>query len=71
MSFKRLVREHAGGADLNEVAAELAFEHTVLMSAEVHVVVRREYVQIPAAGNAAIEADAAVAGDAAVHLMID
>ena len=36
--LERLVREHAGGADLDQVAAELAFERAVFVPAEIDVI---------------------------------
>src|SRR6185312_5649118 len=68
---ERLVVEHAGWADFREIAAELAFKNAVLVATEVDVVVRGEDIEIAASGILAIEADAAVAGDAAIHLMSD
>ena len=66
-----LVGENPGGANLDEIAAELAFEHALAVAAEIGVVVRRLGGEIGPAGVLAIEAHAAVAGDAAVHLVID
>lgn len=66
-----LVGEHAGGADLGEVAGELAFQHAVLDPSEVDVVVGAVDAEVGAAGVVLVVAHAAVAGDAAVHLMGD
>src|SRR6185312_11823370 len=68
---ERLVVEHASRADFRKVAAELAFENAVLVASEIDVVVRGEDIEIAASGILAIEADAAIAGDAAIHLMGD
>ena len=69
--LQRLVREYARGTDLDQVAAELALEHAVLVAAEVNMVVAGEDIEVPAAGVAPVEPDAAVALDAAVHLVVD
>src|SRR5690606_11376360 len=66
-----LVGEHAGRADLGEVAGELALQHAVLDTAEVHDVVGAVDAQVGAAGVVLVVAHAAVAGDAAVHLVGD
>ena len=68
---ERLVVEHAGGADLDEVAAELALERAALGAAEVHLVAQAEHAEVAAAGVVVVEARAAVAGDAAVELVGD
>ncbi len=64
-----LVVEHAGGADLDEVAAELALQRAALGAAEVHLVAQAEHAEVAAAGVLVVEARAAVAGDAAVELV--
>ncbi|MNQ42066.1 hypothetical protein D3C85_557620 [compost metagenome] len=66
-----LVGEHAGRADLDQVAGELALQHAILDAAEVDVVVGTVDAQIFAAGVVLVVAHAAVAGDAAVHLVGD
>ncbi len=66
-----LVGEYAGRADLDQVAGELAFQRAVLDAAEVHVVVRPIDAQVGAASVILVVAHAAVAGDAAVHLVGD
>src|SRR5262249_29375698 len=71
MALQRLVREHAGRADLDEVPAEFAFQEAVLVTAEEDDIARREGVQVGPARVLAIEAHAAVALDTAVHLVID
>ena len=66
-----LIGENAGGADLHQVAAEFALERAVLVAAEIDLVAQHERVEIAAAGIVAVEAHAAVALDAAVHLVVD
>src|SRR5471032_2273428 len=66
-----LVGEHTGRADLGEVAGELAFQSAIFNSAEVDVVVSAEHAQVSTTGVVFIEAYAAIAGDAAVHLVSD
>ena len=66
-----LVGEHTGRADLGEVAGELAFQHAVFDATEIHVVVGAIHAQVGAASVVLVVAHAAVAGDAAVHLMSD
>ena len=68
---QRLVGEHAGGADLHQVARELAVEGAVGFAAEIDVRMRAEHAQIVAVGIVAVVAHAAIAGDTAVHLVID
>src|SRR5690606_14751092 len=66
-----LVGEYAGGADLGQVARELALQRTVLDPAEVHLVIGAEYTQVGAAGIVLVIAQAAIAGDTTVHLVSD
>nr|VVN01728.1 hypothetical protein PS652_03334 [Pseudomonas fluorescens] len=66
-----LVGEHTGGADLGEVAGELALEGAVFNATEVDVVVGTEYAQVGTAGVILVVTHATVAGDAAVHLVGD
>ena len=68
--LQRLIGENAGGADLHQVAAELVLEHAVLVAAEIDVVAQHQGVEIVAAGVVAVESHAAVALDAAVHLVV-
>ena len=68
---ERLVREHAGGAHLHQIAGELALQHAVLLAPEEHARARAERLQIFAAGVVPVVANAAVAGDAAVHLVAE
>jgi hypothetical protein len=67
---ERLVGEHARRADLHEVAAELVLEDAVLVPPEIHVIVRGENVEVVAPRIVAIKANAAVARDAPVHLVL-
>src|SRR5690606_11296976 len=64
-----LVGEYPGGADLGQVAGELAFQHAILDAAEIHLVMGAEHAEIGAAGIVLVVADAAVAGNAAIHLV--
>ncbi len=66
---ERLVVEHARGADLDEVAAELTLERTALVASEVDLVTQAEHAEVATAGIVVVEARAPVAGDAAVELM--
>ncbi len=66
-----LVGEHTGRADLGQVAGEFAFQHAVFNAAEVHVVVGAVDAQVGTTGIVLVVAHAAVAGDAAVHLVGD
>ena len=68
---ERLVVEHAGGADLDEVAAELALQGAALGAPEVDLVAQAEHAEVAAAGVVVVETRAAVAGDAAVELVGD
>src|SRR5581483_6490838 len=65
----RLVGEHASRADLGEVAGELALERAFLRAAEVNVRRRAEHVEIGAARVVFVIAHAAIARDAAIHLV--
>src|ERR1700693_27439 len=68
--LQRLVGEHTGRTDLDEGSAEFVLQNAILVTAEEHRVTRGERVEIRAARVVAIVTDAAVALDAAVHLMI-
>ena len=68
---ERLVGEHAGGAHLDEVAGEHVLQHAFFRAAEVRAIARAEGLQVGAAGVVTIEAHAPVAGDAAVHLVVE
>ena len=71
MLLQGFVGENTGWTDLHQVAAELAFEGAVLMAAEVDLIAQHQRVQIAPAGVVAVEPRAAVALDAAVHLVVD
>src|SRR5690606_23249132 len=64
-----LVGEYPGGADLGQVAGELAFQHPVLDAAEIHLVMGAKHTQIGPARIVLVVAHTAIAGDAAVHLV--
>src|SRR5690606_37574705 len=66
-----LVGKHARWANLGEVAGEITFQHAVFDTPEVHIVVGPEHAKVGAAGIVLVVAHAAVASDAAVHLMGD
>ena len=68
---ERAVGEYAGRAHLDQVPGELALEDAVLRPAEVHPPAGPERLEVRAARVVAVEADAPVAGDAAVHLVAD
>ena len=65
------VGEYPGGADLHQVARELALQHAVLGAAEEHMRLGTEGIEIGAAGVVPVVAHTAIAGDAAVHLVAD
>ena len=58
--FEFFVRKDAGGADFDEVAAELVLEVPVLVVPEVHVVVRAHGVEVPPPGIVPVKAHAPV-----------
>ncbi len=64
------VGENTSGTDLDQVARELVFENSVFAAAEEYGVPHAERVQVVSSGVFAIEANAAVALDAAVHLVV-
>src|SRR3546814_11311141 len=66
-----LVGEHAGRTDLGEVAGEFGFQRAIFGTTEVDVRSGAEYAQVGAVGVILVVADAAIARDAAVHLMAD
>ncbi len=66
-----LVGEHTGGADLHQVAGEFALQSAILDPAEVDVVMGAVDPEILATGVILVVAHAAIAGDAAVHLVVD
>src|SRR6185437_3986728 len=70
VAFQRRVREYARRTNLREVAAELAFQNAVLAPAEIHRVAKPEGIQIAPSRVFAVEANATLALNAAVHLVI-
>src|SRR5690606_36023783 len=64
-----LVGKDAGGADLCQVAGKFAFQRAILDPAEIHLIIGTEYTQVGAPRVIFVIAHAAIAGDAAVHLM--
>src|SRR5690606_28829523 len=65
------IGEHAGRADLGQVAGKLAFEGAVFDAAEVDIIVRAEDAEVLATGVILVITHAAITGDTAVHLMVD
>ena len=65
------IGKYTGGADLHQVAGELALQYPLLMAAEVNMVVRGQCGQVGATGVVTVVTGAAVAGDTAVHFMVD
>jgi hypothetical protein len=65
------VGEYAGGTDLHQVAAEFVLQDAVLASPEIDMVMRGEDLEIVAAAIILVETHATIAGDAAVHLVVD
>src|SRR5215470_6618765 len=71
MLLQGLVGEDSSGTDFDQVAAEFVLQDAVFVAPEVNVVAHGEDIEIAPAGVVAIESDAAIALDAAVHLVID
>ena len=71
MGAKGFVGEDTGGTDFHQIAAKFAFQRAILKTAEIDVVMDTEDLKIIAAGIVVIETYAPVAGDAAVHFVID
>ena len=67
----RFIGKHAGRTDFHQVAGELAFQRAVFRAPKVDVVVRAVNAKVGAVGIIFVVADAAVAGDAAVHFVRD
>src|SRR5262249_27255628 len=65
-----LVREDPGRTHLDQIAAEFVLQNPVLVASEVDVIARREDIQIAPASVIAVITDAAIALDAAIHLVI-
>src|SRR5690606_3489596 len=64
-----LAGEYPGGADLGQVAGELAFQHAILDAAAIHLVMAAEHAEIGAAGIVLVGAVAAVTAKTAIHLV--
>src|SRR3990172_2229066 len=71
MLLQSLVRKDARGAYFYQIAAELILQHAVLMAAKIDMVMCAKYLQGATAGIITIEANTAVAGDTAIHFVID
>src|SRR5262249_20133296 len=71
MLLQGFVGEDSRRTDLDQIAAEFALQDAVFVTPEVNVVVRGEDVEIAPASVVALEADTAIALDAALHLVID
>ena len=69
--LERLVREYPGWAYFDEIPTELALKHAILMPAKIHIVVRCKDIEVIATSIVLVEPDAAVASDAAIHLVIN
>ena len=71
MSAKGFVGENTGGTDFHQVTAEFAFQSAVLKTAKIDVVMDPENLKIITSGIIVIETHTTVAGDTAVHFMIN
>ena len=69
--YQAFVGKHPSGADLHQVAGEFALQNTLLVPTKIHMVVGGHRRQIRATGVITVVPGAAVAGDAAVHLVVD
>src|SRR5690606_10945299 len=65
------VGEYAGRADFGEIAGKFAFERAAFGATEVNVVVCTINAEVFATGVILVITHAAIAGDAAVHLVVD
>ena len=65
------IGKDAGRTDFNQVAGEFALQHAVFRATEVDVIVSAIDAQVGTVGIVFIVANAAVAGDAAVHFVGD
>src|SRR6185312_9641923 len=68
---KRLVVKHTGRADLGQITAELVFEDAVFMAAEINVTVYGKDIEVAPASIVAVESNAAVTGNAPIHLVCE
>src|SRR6185437_3684241 len=66
-----LIGKNAGRTNLHEVAAELAFENSVLIAPEVDLIAQHQCIQVPTASIITIKPRAAIALNAAIHLMVN
>src|SRR5680860_224624 len=64
-----LVSEHAGGAHFSQVAGKRALQNAFFVTPEIQVVIRAEDTEISASSIIVVEAHAAIAVNAAIHLM--
>ena len=71
MGAEGFVGKDTGGTDFHQIAAEFAFQRAILKTAEINVVMDTECLKIIAPGIIVIETYAPVAGDTAVHFVID
>ncbi len=65
------VGKHAGRADLYEITRELALEDAVFMTSKVNMVVCTQCSEVGPARVVLVITDAAIAGDAAIHFVVD
>ena len=68
---EHLVGENPGGADLHQIAAELALQRPLFIAPEIHMMMTGLGREIGASRIVVVKTHTAVTGDAAVHLMID
>src|SRR5699024_11165287 len=71
LGVQGFIGEDAGRADFFQIAGKLVFERAVAVAPEIDVARRAQHAQIIAVGIVAVKAHAAVAGDAAVHLVFE
>jgi len=65
------IGKDTGGAYFDQVAAEIAFKAALLESTEIEAVVNSEDIQVSAASVIPVEAYAAIALDATIHLVMN
>src|ERR1700744_5223169 len=70
VAFESCIREYARRADLDQIAAELAFQNAVFMSPIVDAVAQMKRIQITAACIFTIKPHAPLTLNAAIHLVI-
>src|SRR6185437_8543998 len=71
MAAQRAIGKHTGGADLHQIACELAFEHSIFVAPKENAIGYAEGIQIVASSIVPIKSDATVTLNAAVHLVIN